>query len=91
MPAAVRFRAAWIAASQTSAVQGPALHYGPWRPTAAEARADGRREVDAGRASLAAVVREEAGVQTPMMRYVYPAAAQKVVRHWEAIWAECEE
>lgn len=84
MPTAPRFRAAWIAASQPSRVQGPAVQYGPWREHSGQAAMDAKTEVEAGRAAFAVVVEDAAGTLTPLAHTVYPAAARKAVRHYES-------
>lgn len=58
------------------------------KPT--EAKAEGKGEVDAGRATISFVVKFADGEKTPMASYTYPMAARKIVEHWESLWEATE-
>jgi len=83
----------------SAAAEGKALFYPVWvsnsgrtslrwgKPcdTPREAREAGRAEVDAGRATLAFVVKFEGGEKAPMPGFTYPNAAMRIIEHWEAL------
>ena len=55
-----------------------------------EAKAIGRAQVDAGKASLSFVVRFGDGAREPMPQYVHPQSARKIIEHWESLWDATE-
>jgi hypothetical protein len=64
---------------------GESLHWGqPWE-RAQEAETVGRKQVKAGKASLSFVVRVEAEKRPPLLSYIHPQSARKIIEHWEAV------
>lgn len=80
---------AWI--SNHAGNSGPPLKWGKPCDTAAEAKALGKAEVEAGRATLSFVVRFSSGEKTPMPGYVHPPSARRIIEHWEALWEAVEK
>lgn len=62
------------------------LRWGKPCDTPSEAKHLGRTEVDAGNATMSFVVRFAGGEKTPLPSYTYPAAARKIIEHWESLW-----
>ena len=67
------------------------LRWGKPCDTPVEAKALGKAEVDAGRASLSFVVEFSGGEKRPLANYVCPESARKIVLHWEALWSATDE
>lgn len=84
-PGKILFYPAWI--STTGRVS---LRWGRPCDSVPEAKAAGKAEVDAGRASLSFVVEFSGGERRPLAIGVYPEKARKIIRHWEALWDATE-
>jgi hypothetical protein len=61
------------------------LHWGQPCGRAQEAKMGGRKQVEAGRASVAFVVRVEGEKRIPLLSYIHPQSARKIIEHWEAV------
>ncbi len=66
------------------------LRWGPACDTPREAKRLGRIEYDAGRAPLVFVVRADDEGKKPLLGYVYPEAARKIIEHWEDLMLATE-
>lgn len=82
------FYPAWIS---NHAGKRPSLCWGKPCDTPAEAGRLGKAELDAGNCTLAFVVRFEGGRKEPVLSYVQPKSARRVVEHWLELLAACED
>jgi hypothetical protein len=76
----LRFYAVWVA-NDAARTRGTALCWGPPRDTPSEASRDGKARLDAGRATVAFVVRFGGGGARVMRGYTLPAFARRVIDH----------
>lgn len=66
------------------------LRWGAACDTIPAAKALGKAEVDAGRASIAFVVEFKDGHKTPLPGGTSPGAARTIIQHWESLWDATE-
>lgn len=67
------------------------LRWSPPFASAKEAIAHGRAKVEAGDATLAAVVRAGAKGREVLAESIWPQTARRIVGHWLEMVAACEE
>ena len=80
----------WVS-THAKSEHGTSLYQGKPCDTPKEAKAIGKAEVEAGNATMSFVVMFKNGERTPLLGYIYPAGARKIVRHWEELWGRTEE
>ena len=83
----ILFYPVWISVGR----KDDAVSWGEPCDTAKEAREILKDRVGSGRASMGVVVRFGDSKRVPMQSYVYPASAEKVIRHWEEIKSALRE